>query len=196
VTSNEPGGEPRPFLAAQRRNTLSKLSAAYNRGVSSAVFEKIARSLDPEVTKIDGKGGSLDGVLSTGGAELMGPFGPPFCFHYPGLPPKSPKDLKDDKEGKEAKDSKEGKEGKEAKDSKEGKEGKEAKESKEAKDSKEGKEAKDIGEGGHGKPEIIETDDLFTRLGDPADLPVESYEAIARTHPERVTLAIERGTLF
>jgi hypothetical protein len=167
--------EARPFLAAQQRDVVGGLAGQYARGVNAAVFGKIAAALDPEQVKIDGKGGSLDGALAGGSDVAMGPIGPPFCFAYPGLPPKS-KEGKDFKEDKEGKDSKDGKEGKEGKDSKDG---------------KEDKDTSDVGKlGGE------ESQDPFTRLGDPAELPIASFDAIARTHPERVQLAVDRGSLF
>ncbi|MEV8092989.1 hypothetical protein [Kitasatospora sp. NPDC085879] len=204
----------RPFLSGQRRNVLGGLAAAYARGVNSAVFARIGAGLDPEQVKVDGKGGALDGVP----AALPGSHQPHILKPFEkddkddkeekdGKETKDAKEEKEEKEGKESKDLKEEKEGKESKDKedKEDKESKEAKEEKEEKEQKEGKETKEVKEE---KELVIESgveadkvggvdfDGPFIRFGEPAELPVTSFDAIARAHPDRVRLAVTRGSLF
>jgi hypothetical protein len=158
----------RPFLSRERHDVLRELATQRGDVIHYRVAELVARAIDPETVKIDGKGGSLDGtpgVILGGGLSSY----VPICGAYPGPKIEHPKG-KDTKEGKEAKDSKEGKEGKEAKDSKEGK------------DSSDGFKA-----GGD------EVQDPFHRLGDSERLPWEAFNAIARAHPEAVQNAIARG---
>jgi hypothetical protein len=167
-----PDDSPQPFLAAQRRDVLGRLASEYTQGVGATVFKRIADCLDPEQTKIDGKGGALDGTLTDATDNEAMAIGPPICGAYPGPPPKAPKESKEVKDG-----------GKDAKDSKEG--GKDHKDSKEHKDTSDGDEEND----GYDS-------DPFIVLGDPAELPIDSFEAVARTHPERVEIAVARGSLF
>jgi hypothetical protein len=165
--------EPRPFLASQRRDVLASLSEAYIRGAHVSVVEKVAAALDPEQIKLDGKGGSLDGALSSPG-DVASPGFAPICGAYPGPPVK----LKEGKDGGE-------KGGKEQKDSKEGKEGKEAKDGKEDKDSSDGFKL-----GGD------EVSNPVFRWGDVEQLPAEAFNEIAQAHVERVELSVERGSIL
>jgi hypothetical protein len=203
--------EVRPFLARQRRDVLATLAgrqAAVDRGIGAAV----ARALDPESVKLDGKAGAFDG--KAGGIDVVALL-PPDELKFLAPDEKTGKEgTKDTKETKDVKETKDGekeatKEGKEGKDTKDGaKESKETKDKevkdKESKDTKDG--TKDTKDGKDGKEEKddevgklhgIEIDVMaFQRFGDAEQLPWDVFNEIARAHPERMRARLERGIVF
>jgi hypothetical protein len=176
----------RPFITAKNRmDILADLAREHSERVSNTVISVIERGLNPEIPKLDGKGGANDGGASGFWDKKDGKDGKD--------KEKDGKDSKEGKEGKDGKDSKDGKEGKEGKDSKDGKESKDSKEGKEGgkEDSKDGKDKDGKDKDGDGGKFAGSEQELY-RYGDERILPVENFALINEIHSVRMTTLLNQ----
>jgi hypothetical protein len=157
----------KPFISSRNRiDILADFAFEHTSRVNSSVSGLIAKGMNLNIPKLDGKAGASDGGASG--------------FW----------DKKDGKEGKEGKDGKDGKDSKEGKDGKDDKEGKDQKDSKEDKEDKEDKDGKD-GSGDAGK--TGDESDNFFRYGDEVVLPLEDFSVISQMFNVRLTSLLNQA---
>ena len=161
-----PNDKVKPFLAGQRRDILRSLVATGNEAVHQSIIEKVSKAMKPEIPKIDGKAGGLDGSSSIG-------FGNDVAYGSKNIDDVAyvPKSIK---EGKDKEQSDKGKD-------------------KDKESSDKGKD-KDKESSDGFKTSGDEMQNPFTRFGEVQQIPYESLNAIGQAFPDLLKSAIARGS--